>query len=309
MKTILILGGFGFIGTNLINYLEKNKPEYELIVFDKRSEHPQGLKFSRLKKVYAGDFSDSEALKKVFQANQIDLVIHAISSTVPAQSDNIEFDIRTNLIPTVSLLNIMKDFSVKDIVYISSGGAIYGASDARHLEGDEASPISSYGIVKLAIEKYLFLFNRQHGLRFLILRPSNLYGRHHYSQEQGMINLVIRCALTNKKFSVWGDGQGKKDYFDVEDFCRILFQLVDKQVFNTVINIGSGNLLSVNEVLSAVKNIIPSLEWQYQGASALDVPQVALDTTRLRSHIGQYKFKSFPASLEEILAWQKSLSK
>lgn len=306
MKTILILGGFGFLGSNILRFLEDAHNDYELIVFDKLSEHPGGLIFPRLKKAYAGDFSDKESLKKIFRENKIDLVIHAISSTVPANSDDMEFDIRTNLIPTINLLNILKEFNVKNIVYISSGGAIYGKQGNKHSESDEASPISSYGIVKLAIEKYLLLSARQYGLRPLILRPSNLYGLYHYSKKQGVINIAINNALSGQKLFVWGTGENKKDYIYIEDFCRILFSLIEKNIFNEVINVGSGDLLSVNKILIAIKEMIPGFEWQYQEAATFDVPEVILDTTKLMGYVGEYKFKNFVDCIHEILAWQKS---
>jgi UDP-glucose 4-epimerase len=307
MKTVLILGGFGFIGSNIIKYIQNNSNDFEIIVFDKHSRHSHGVRFEGIKKVYVGNFSDTIAVKRIFQENKIDLVIHSISSTVPAKSDDIQFDILTNLIPTVKLLDIIKEFNVKDIVYISSGGAIYGPSDNKHLETDEAFPISSYGVVKLAIEKYLFLFSSQYNLRPLILRPSNIYGLYHYSLDQGIINIALRDAIVGKIFCIWGDGEGEKDYLHVDDFCHILFNLLSKGIHNTVINIGSGDLLSVNEIVRAIKKIIPSFKWRYQKAVLSDVRHVSLDSSRLISYIGEYEFKPFVEGLNEIYNWQKSL--
>jgi len=305
MKTLLILGGFGFVGSNILRYLESEKHKYEVIVFDKYTNHPRGLKFPIIKKAYGGDFSDVAILKKIFQENKIDLIIHAISSTVPADSKNIEHDIQTNLIPTVSLLNLCKEFNINNIIYISSGGAIYGQSENKLVETDDVFPLSSYGIVKLAIEKYLFLFSQQFKLRPLILRPSNLYGLYHYSTKQGIVNIAVRNAVAHENFFVWGDGNGKKDYLDVEDFCNILFNLVEKNVYDSVINIASGNLISINEIMSAVKELDPSFKWQNVEKSSLDVPCVSLDTTKLISYIGEYKFKKLDESLKEIYDWQK----
>lgn len=307
MKTLLILGGFGFLGSNILKFLDSHDNEYKVIVFDKNLKHQNHLDFNCIQKSYAGDFLDESVIRKIFQENKIDLVIHSISSTVPASSENIELDIQTNLIPTIQLLNIMKEFNVYDIVFISSGGAIYGESTKSKSELSEAHPISSYGIVKLAIEKFLFLFSKQYNLRPLILRPSNLYGLYHYSKKQGVINIALRKALDGEDFLVWGSGNGKKDYLYVEDFCKILFNLVDKNVYNEIINIGSGELLSVNKIISSIKKLIPNFRWQYGEACISDIDEVALDITKLIGYIGDYKFKNFSYVLTEIYNWHREI--
>lgn len=291
MKTVLILGGFGFIGSNILRYLEHNYlHEYEVIVFSRHQRHVHGLEFKKIKRIYAGDFSNLSDVRKIFQENKIDIVIHTISSTVPAFSGNMIFDVESNLIPTVNLLNVMIEFGTKDIVYISSGGAIYGRSEKRHSEDEDVFPISSHAIVKLSIEKYLFLFAQQNSINPLVLRLSNPYGLYHYSQKQGIINIAMRAALSGKDFYVWGDGKNRKDYIHIKDFCVILFKLVEKQISNTIINVGSGNLYSVNEILFEIKQLVPLFQWKYKEAAVFDIPYVELNTTKLNKCIGKYEF-------------------
>ena len=104
-----MLGGYGFISTNILKYIDENyAEEYEVIIFDRIMEHPKGVKFNCVKKVYAGDFSDETNLIQIF-----------LSSTVPATSNNAQFDVESNLIATLKLLGIMDKFGVKDIVYMS----------------------------------------------------------------------------------------------------------------------------------------------------------------------------------------------
>ena len=180
-KKILILGGFGFIGTNLIKYIDIHYiDEYSVIVFDKLLTHPYGITFDSVEKVYAGDFLDTTNIEYIFKNHKIDLVIHSLSTTVPVTSKNSRFDIESNLIPTIEVLDLMLLYGVKDIIYISSGGAIYGNGNKHHKETNVNFPLSSYGIVKLAIEKYLHQYSELYGLRALILRLSNPYGKYHY---------------------------------------------------------------------------------------------------------------------------------
>jgi len=158
-ENILILGGFGFIGTNIIKYIDNHFiDKYNVIVFDKSSYHPYGLTFKSILKIYDGDFSDELNIERVFVENDIDIVLHLLSSTVPATSKNAKFDVQSNLIPTLNLLSIMDYHKVSNIIYFSSGGAIYGEHEKIHSETDQVFPKSSYAIVKYTIERYLLLY-------------------------------------------------------------------------------------------------------------------------------------------------------
>lgn len=302
IKTILLLGGYGFIGTNLMKWVDKHLLPYQFVVFDKYEYHPAGLLFDCIKCAYAGDFSDASCMEQIFVDNQIDMVIHSLSSTVPLNAGNARYDIESNLLPTLSLMDTMVRHNVKDIVFFSSGGAVYGESEMGkpHKETDELYPKSSYGVVKLAIEKYMFLYKSLYGIRPLVLRLSNPYGKYHYSQRQGIINVALRAAQQGKIFTVWGDGTATKDYIFVEDVCDIVFQLIDQQVTNEVINVGSGELLSVNQILEIVKLCYPSFDWQYQTANANDVKRVELDLGKIR-HILRINNSILEKNIIELL--------
>ena len=180
-KNILILGGFGFIGTNILKFIDTNLAnQNQCIVFDRVNQHPYGVDISCVSKVYAGDFSNSQLIEKIFAENAIDIVIHSLSTTIPVESQNARYDVESNLLPTLDVLNCMLKYNVKNIVYISSGGAIYGNNACKHTELDNVSPISSYGVVKLAIEKYILQYTQLFGIQSLILRLSNPYGSYRY---------------------------------------------------------------------------------------------------------------------------------
>ena len=246
-------------------------------------------------------------VENLFKENAIDLVVHAISTTVPSASFNARYDVESNLLPTISLLNAMVLNNVYDIVYLSSGGAIYGNDgDRPHKETDDVFPISSYGVVKLAIEKYLMQYATLYGLRPLILRLSNPYGPWHYSMKQGVCNVALASALKGLPFSVWGDGESLKDYIFVEDFVQILFRLLEMSVCNEVINVGSGETLSVNTILSLVQKNVPTFEWMHVEASRYDVSHFALDTSKLLALIGDYDFVPMGEGMRKTLEWAKN---
>lgn len=305
MKTILLLGGYGFLGTNILKHIEDNLvSEYKVIVFDKFPSSRDGMIFSCVSRSYSGDFSDSVLLDKVFRENRIDVVIHAISTTVPALSLNARYDVESNLIPTIELLNCMVRYSVRNIVYISSGGAIYGdKTGVCHTESEDVFPRSSYGVVKLAIEKYLMQYAELYAIEPLIIRLSNPYGPFHYSKFQGICNVAIESALANEKFTVWGDGESLKDYIYVCDFVNILFRIIGKGVKNEVVNVGSGCLATVNEILNQIKWRVPSFEWTYSQASQYDVTKFELNLSKLHSIIGKYDFIPLCEGIPMTMDW------
>ncbi len=308
MKQILMLGGFGFISTNILKYIDEHyADEYQVIVFDRIAEHPRGAKFKCVKKVYAGDFSDETNLTQIFQENKIDMVMHFLSSTIPATSSNAQYDVESNLIATLKLLGIMDRFAVKDIIYMSSGGAIYGDYLQKvHNEEDAVYPKSSYGVVKLAIEKYLLSYSELYGFNSLILRLSNPYGPYHYNNKQGIINIAIRKALAGEKVQIWGTGDGIKDYIYIEDVCSIIFRLIENGVETEVYNVAAGSAHSVNEIVEGIKEFIPSCDWEEVTASLNDVQSFELDITKLRQKLGVIRFTPFKKALEKTIEWQKN---
>lgn len=308
MKTILLLGAYGFIGTNILSFIDKYlNTQYKVIVFDKLATHFAGLSFKCVAKSYSGDFSDSVLLNTIFEENSIDYVIHSLSTTVPATSLNARYDVDSNLVPTLELLNAMIKHNVYDIAYISSGGAIYGNKDILHKETEDVFPISSYGVVKLTIEKYLMQYAQLHNIRPLILRLSNPYGPYHYSMKQGVINVALSNAIKGGEFAVWGDGTSEKDYIYIEDFIDILFKLKAENIHTEVINVASGEALSVNKILESIKTHINSFNWIYKDASKYDVQRFKLDTSKLKSFITDYKFTSFEEGLQKTINWAKTL--
>jgi UDP-glucose 4-epimerase len=306
MTRILLLGGFGFIGTNILNYIDNNFPDkYSVIVIDRISSNLIKKDYKCVEKVFAGDFSDNIFIESIFGLFHFDYVIHLISSTVPASSDNIVFDIESNLIPTIHLLNIMKKNKVFNIIYLSSGGAIYGECNDKvaHREEDDLQPVSSYGIVKSTVEKYLFHFQKLHDIKPLVLRLSNPYGPFHYSMKQGIINVALRKALNKEPLIVYGDGEAKKDYIYINDFCIILFSLMDMDIFNEVFNVGSGEVLSLNHILLKIKTQLTDLKWENKPANKYDVLYFELNTSKLKKVIGDFSFTSFEDGLLKTIEW------
>ncbi len=226
-KNILVLGGSGFLGKNICEVLRK---QYNIIVFSKESIPASDHKS------YQGDFSNPKDLEMVFKENKIDIVLHLISTTTPATSNKDKaYDIKSNLLATIDLLDLMVKYSVPKIVFISSGGGVYGklGNNEKSVKEDHATnPLCSYAICKLAIEKYLLLYKNLHNIDYLILRVSNPYGEHHSSDSQGIINIMLKKIVAGDKIEIWGDGSVIRDYIYVKDCANIVKTLLDKETFN-----------------------------------------------------------------------------
>lgn len=309
-RNILLLGGFGFIGTNILKFAEKYARELRFIVFDRFPSHLDNVHFDNIVKVYSGDFSDKYLLETIFADNKIDIVFHSLSSSVPSSSVDNVFDLQCNVIPTINLLDIMIKHNVKNMAFISSGGAIYGdayVDEEGHSENDVLYPKSAYGVSKLAIEKYLYLYKQLYGMNSYIFRLSNPYGPYHYSQKQGVVNIALEKALKGDILEIWGEGNDKKDYIYIEDFCRILFDLT-KEEFNDylVINIGSGMLLSVNQIAASIRDkYAKNFETKYIKTNSLDVKSFRLNTRKLLSLLGDFEFTSFEEGLKKTYDWYR----
>ncbi len=305
---LLLLGGYGFIGTNILAYIDENLCEkYQVVLFDRFPCHRYGMKFQCVTKIYFGDFSDETNIECIFKENKIDFVIHLLSSTVPATSDNAQYDVETNLITTLKLLSIMDKFRVRDIIYMSSGGAIYGDYLKKvHNEEDAVYPKSSYGVVKLAIEKYLLSYSELYGFNALILRLSNPFGKYHYNDKQGIINIAIRKAINNEPLQIWGTGDGIKDYIFIDDVCDIIFRLISNGIKTNVLNIAAGSSHSVNEIVEIIKQQIPTFIWKHTNASLIDVQSFELDVTKLRRQLGGYHYTPFEEGIRKTIEWELS---
>lgn len=245
---VLVTGGNGFIGSNLIPALRGRG--WEIAVLD-RGLPRADIDWSGIDYLQ-GDFSDGNILCEGL--NGCDLVFHLASTTVPATGNlNPEADVTGNLLGTMALIRSMQKSQIQRIVYLSSGGTVYGDCD-RELVDEQAPcrPISSYGIVKYAIERYLLMFQRSSGLRPVILRASNPYGpRQGKNGIQGLIGTLISRIAANEAIDVWGDGSAVRDYIHVSDLVALMLKVAERDMPG-IYNAGSGRGASVLEVISTV---------------------------------------------------------
>jgi UDP-glucose 4-epimerase len=273
----VILGGGGFLGSHLSKALIINGVDVR--IFDR--PEARYLEYSRQQgvTVFTGDFFNPE---DVIQAiSDCDLVYHLISTTVPQTSiDDPYSDVKTNVLGTLRLLEAMRKAEVKKIVFISSGGTVYGIPQEIPIKEDHPTePISSYGICKLTIEKYLHLYWKLYGLDYSILRVANAYGERQPVQgTQGVIGVFLDQAFHNSEIMVWGDGSVVRDYIYAGDIVSAFIKVGTYTGGPRVFNIGAGQGYSVNEIINIIGQVIQRpLEIKNMPGRVFDIPINVLD--------------------------------
>ncbi|MDP1808311.1 MAG: NAD-dependent epimerase/dehydratase family protein [Actinomycetota bacterium] len=303
-KKILLLGGGGFLGANLTLKLAES---YENVsVFEHPAATTKNIAAALPKvKVISGDFTSREDLESAVKG--MDIIFHLISTTTVNNSTaNPAFDISTNLIPTLNLLEIAVKCGVSRIIFPSSGGTVYGPTTQNKItESHRTEPISSYGIHKLAIEKYLGMFNKLYGLDYRILRLSNPYGARQWgSQNQGIIGVFCRRIIEGLPIEVWGDGKVVRDYLFVEDatdaFIKIMLDTSPHRLFN----IGTGRGTSVNAIIQILRGIAgKDFAIQYTPSRPVDIPRNVLDPTLAKQVLGWQPTIELNEGIERTLTW------
>lgn len=286
MSKILFIGGAGFIGSNLIKVLDRDF--YKITVIE-----PEGAYMGRLRgldiNITVGSLDDVDFVKRVIDQQKIKIVVHLVSTLIPGSTyEEYKREYKNVIFPSIELMEFCAQMGVR-FVYFSSGGTIYGNRNdvLPFTETDPMNPISYYGWSKQMMENSIQFMHRTVGLDFLILRPSNPFGHgQNLYGKQGLVAVAIGKLLKNEIIEVWGDGSSVRDYIYVDDLARIFVKLIEGNVHNTTLNIGSGRGYSINDVLAFLKIVSgKELKIVYQNPRPVDVSNMVLDTTRLKEVI------------------------
>ena len=236
-------------------------------------------------RLVVGDIQDGPLLRRTMSS--AGHVIYALSALHPYASNlNPTADVSTSLLPLLSVLKEVGEGVT--FTFLSSGGTVYGDADQTPTPEDAPTePRSSYGIVKLAGEKYTMFYQRLRQLQPRILRISNVYGPGQPSYRgQGVIGALLASAESGKMLKVFGDGSVVRDYIYVEDMADAVARLLDAPADAHVINVGTGVGISISQVLELVRTVTGrSMAVEYMSGRATDVQRSVLDTRRIRDLI------------------------
>lgn len=222
-----------------------------------------------------------------------------VSTNIPTTSNkHISQDIQTNILFSSILFDSCVKYGVKKVVFISSGGTVYGKEVKCPLpESTATNPISSYGVQKITIEKLLYLYNYMYGLDYRIIRLANPYGP--YQRPNGVLGAVTTFtykALKGEEIQVYGDGSVIRDYIYIDDAVRAILNIVNGESKHHTFNVGCGYGVSIKEVLETVESALRiKMTIAYKEARLVDVPVNYLDIGRYEKYYGKLN----PISLEE----------
>lgn len=306
---LLVTGGAGFIGSHLLQYLDKQQ-EHETVVFDNLSSGsaknvPKGIKLC------VGDVCDAAAVDKLFAAEQFDAVIHFAAQTmVPYSLQHPQEDCNINLLGLINILEACRKYKVKTVVF-SSSAAVYGDNPNIPLTEDlPLLPTSCYGITKMTSEHYLRVYHDLYGLNCVVLRFANVYGeRQGEGGEGGVISIFCKLLVQNKPLTIFGNGEQTRDFVYAGDIAQAAAKALTLTGFNTI-NISTGRETSLNTLLEAFKNACGhEFTVNYAPERSGDIFRSVLSNERLKKLLGfvpQMDIEhGIPKTYEDYLARRK----
>lgn len=304
MKAV-VLGGNGFIGSHVVDALLVD--QWQVTVFDRSPDRYRpalnGVEY------VMGDLGNRRLLESVLP--RADVVFHMISTTIPESSNESPlFDVKTNLMDSIQLLEACVAARVGKLVFLSSGGTAYGIPQSLPVSEDHPTiPISSYGIVKLAIEKYIHMFHHLHGLPYVILRPANPYGqRQNPLGKQGALTVFLGCIARGLPITIWGDGEVVRDYFHVSDLAKACVLAATSTARSLILNVGSGEGVSLNQMLEIIETVIQKpIRVIRLPDRPFDVPRMVLDVQRIHAELNWCANVSLQQGILDTWDWVRSL--
>jgi UDP-glucose 4-epimerase len=302
LPSCIVLGGGGFLGTNLCRRLVAAGARVGAFgrrgLFQKEIE---GVEW------YEGDFCDPTTLTAAIKT--FDTVFHLVHTTTPLSANvDIMGDLRKNVSSSLALLETSRNHRVKRIIFVSSGGTIYGlAKEIPTPESAPTDPITAYGISKLAVEKYLALYEHLYDLEFRVLRVANPFGLFQVpTKGQGIVAALISHAIANESTEIWGDGSIVRDYIFADDVIDALQAAAADQSDARIFNIGSGRGRSIRELIAAIEmQLSKKLDIRWKQRRAVDVPTSILSIDRARDILGWRPKIAFDDGLRTTIEWWK----
>ncbi len=275
----ILLIGYGFVGQNL--YKKLKTTNFDVKVLSPHVEENIEKGFFRAK------IQDIPFIKSLNLESTV--LIHTAHIGYPLhENDTLIREVEENLTPLLLLLEHIKKLKNCRLIYLSSGGAIYGKPQNSLVEEKhELNPISFYGMCKKYMEEAIRLYHQQYNIEYDIIRPSNIYSLDWKTgKKQGLISALVSAVNENNPFHLWGNGQNKKDYIHIDDVNNALIKIIQKEASNTEFNLSANKGYSINEMIKIIENKYDTkIEVIHCQTKEQDVESIVLDNTKLKNHI------------------------
>ncbi len=308
-REVLLIGGMGYVGRQLQRPLLK--AGYRVHVLDKTAPEERGKEEIEF---HEGLLSDESILREVL--GRCGTVFYLASESVPTTTvKHPALEGELNVLPFLKFLDIFQDYPGVHLVYISSGGTIYGNPETIPVdESSSVAPISYHGAGKAAIETFLRICSGQFDHLITILRPSNLYGPHQpYVTGFGIIRTMLEKLKQDEPVEIWGDGEVIRDYLYIDDFiaacvaCTCIKSEKQQKRFR-IFNVSSGESISINQLCQKIEEATGRrLRKKYLPGRAIDVRSVILDYSRIKEELGWQPVVEIHEGLKRMWEWLKNL--
>jgi UDP-glucose 4-epimerase len=283
---VMVTGGAGFIASHVSEgFLRAG---HSVVIVDdlstgKRENVPSAAKF------YQGDVTDLAAMEQIIAEERPEIIDHhAAQMDVRRSVREPLFDARVNILGGLGLLELAVKYKIRKILYASTGGASYGEVDRVPVdETHPAAPICHYGVSKITLERYLFLYKRLYGLNYTVMRYPNVYGpRQNPQGEAGVVAIFALQMLRGDRPTIYGDGSKTRDYVFIDDIVNANLTLLEKADGETL-NLGWGEPVSDFRIFEAVRKASGYSEApQYAPVRKGEVGHIALDAGRAKALTG-----------------------
>jgi UDP-glucose 4-epimerase len=299
---IMVTGGGGFIGKHLVDRLLDQG--HRVLVLDIA---PPEISHPNLDYV-SGSFLDADLI--VASMVDVDVLYHLAATKFPqkANAEPIQ-DISENIIGSARLFQVALERNVSRTIFCSSGGTVYGETNAVPIREDQpTNPIAAYGVSKLAIENYLSFFGRQGDMKTVSLRVANPYGpKQNIQNAQGALTTFCNKATLGEQIEIWGDGTIQRDYIFIKDVIDAFVACLDADLDGMPINVGSGDGVSLNMILDHIRALPrTTVDVEYLPGRAFDVPKNFLDITRAAQVLNWTPCTSLREGITETLNFIRS---
>ncbi len=305
--TVLVTGGAGFIGSHVTEGLLA-RGHRVLVIDDLSSGRRENLPPEA--ELHVLDVRSPEAARLVAGGGIQVLVHHAAQMDVRRSTRDPAFDAEVNILGTLNLLQAAVRGGLRQVIFASTGGAIYGEQETFPAGEDHATrPLSPYGVSKLAGERYLEYFHHEHGLDATCLRYANVYGeRQNPHGEAGVVAIFITRLLRGEAPTINGDGLQTRDYVHVSDVVAANLAALGRPGFH-IYNVGTGVETTVVQIYEGLRDAAGSdLEAEHGPAKPGEQRRSSIDSTRIRRELGAAPATSLAAGLKRTAEWFRDRS-